>query len=42
MAAPIIKNNDPLYMLLRQGNVSEFNQRSAAGETPWRSRWARK
>ncbi len=32
MAAPIIKNDDPLYVLLRQGNVSEFNRRCAAGE----------
>ena len=32
MAAPIIKNDDPLYVLLRQGNISEFNQRLAAGE----------
>lgn len=33
MTAPIIKKDDPLYVLLRQGNVSEFNQRWAAGET---------
>ena len=32
MPAPIIKNDDPLYVLLRQGNVAEFNQRLAAGE----------
>lgn len=33
MAAPMIKNDDPLYALLRQGNVSEFNRRLAAGES---------
>ena len=32
MAAPIIKNDDPMYALLRQGNIAEFNQRRAAGE----------
>ncbi len=32
MAAPIISNN-PLYRLLREGKVAEFNQRIAAGET---------
>lgn len=33
MPAPIIKNDDPLYMLLRDEKVDEFNQRLAAGET---------
>ncbi|HDY84651.1 MAG TPA: hypothetical protein ENI26_14685 [Methylophaga aminisulfidivorans] len=32
MAAPKIIN-DPLYQLLRDGKVQEFNQRIAAGET---------
>jgi uncharacterized protein YjbI with pentapeptide repeats len=32
MAAPII-SDDPLYRLLREGKVDEFNQRIAAGET---------
>ncbi len=31
MAEPIISDN-PLYRLLREGNVVEFNQRVAAGE----------
>ncbi len=31
MAAPII-SSDPLYRLLREGKVAEFNQRIAAGE----------
>ncbi|MFT7414067.1 MAG: hypothetical protein ACI9FO_000722 [Methylophagaceae bacterium] len=31
MAEPIISDN-PLYRLLRDGNVAEFNQRIAAGE----------
>ncbi len=31
MAVPII-SDDPLYRLLREGKVSEFNQRIAAGE----------
>tara|TARA_R110002049_G_scaffold254878_1_gene430358 strand:+ start:145 stop:489 length:345 start_codon:yes stop_codon:yes gene_type:complete len=31
MAEPIISDN-PLYRLLRDGNVDEFNQRVAAGE----------
>jgi uncharacterized protein YjbI with pentapeptide repeats len=31
MVAPII-SNDPLYRLLREGKVAEFNQRVAAGE----------
>ena len=31
MAAPII-SDDPLYRLLREGKVAEFNQRIAAGE----------
>ena len=31
MATPII-SDDPLYRLLREGKVSEFNQRIAAGE----------
>lgn len=33
MPAPIIKNDDPLYALLREGKISEFNQRLAAGES---------
>ena len=33
MSAPIIKNDDPLYVLLREGNIAEFNQRRAAGES---------
>ena len=33
MTAPIIKNDDPLYALLREGEVSEFNRRLAAGES---------
>ncbi|MBL1274888.1 MAG: pentapeptide repeat-containing protein [Ectothiorhodospiraceae bacterium] len=32
MPAPMIKNDDPLYVLLRQGNVGDFNRRWAAGE----------
>lgn len=32
MAAPVIKTNDPLYALLREGEVAEFNRRLAAGE----------
>ena len=32
MAAPLIKQNEPLYMLLREGKVEEFNRRKAAGE----------
>ncbi len=32
MPTPMIKNDDPLYVLLRQGNVNEFNRRWAAGE----------
>ena len=32
-AKPQIKKDDPLYMLLREGKVAEFNQRKAAGET---------
>jgi uncharacterized protein YjbI with pentapeptide repeats len=32
MALPQI-SDDPLYRLLREGKVSEFNQRIAAGET---------
>jgi len=31
MAAPII-SEDPLYRLLREGKLAEFNQRIAAGE----------
>lgn len=27
---PLIKNNDPLYMLLREGNIETFNQQKAA------------
>jgi len=33
MTAPIISDN-PLYRLLRDGKVDEFNQRVAAGEAP--------
>lgn len=33
MTVPIIKKDDPLYVLLRQGNVDEFNRRLAAGES---------
>lgn len=33
MAEPIISEN-PLYRLLRDGKVAEFNQRVAAGEKP--------
>lgn len=32
MTAAIIKNDEPLYVLLREGNVDEFNRRWAAGE----------
>jgi uncharacterized protein YjbI with pentapeptide repeats len=32
MSAPKIKNDDPLYVLLREGNIGEFNRRWAAGE----------
>lgn len=32
MAAPIIKQDQPLYLLLREGKVQEFNQRKAGGE----------
>lgn len=32
MAAPLISDN-PLYRLLREGKVDEFNQRVVAGET---------
>ena len=32
MSSPII-SNDPLYRLLREGKMDEFNQRIAAGET---------
>jgi len=31
MAAPII-SDDPLYRLLREGKIAEFNQRISAGE----------
>ena len=31
MAAPVI-SSDPLYLLLRENKVAEFNQRVAAGE----------
>ena len=31
MVAPVI-SDDPLYLLLRDGKVAEFNQRIAAGE----------
>jgi uncharacterized protein YjbI with pentapeptide repeats len=33
MPAPMIKNDDPMYALLREGKISEFNQRLAAGES---------
>lgn len=33
MAAPII-SDDPLYRLLREGKIAEFNQRVVAGEKP--------
>ena len=33
MTAPIIRHGDPLYALLRGGEVCEFNRRWAAGET---------
>lgn len=33
MAEPLI-SEDPLYRLLRDGKVAEFNQRVAAGEKP--------
>ncbi len=33
MTTPII-SDDPLYRLLREGNMDEFNQRIAAGEKP--------
>ena len=33
MAAPVMKNDQPLYVLLREEKVEEFNQRLAAGET---------
>ncbi len=33
MSKPVI-SDDPLYRLLREGKVAEFNQRIAAGETP--------
>lgn len=32
MSTPKIRNDNPLYVLLREGNISEFNQRWAAGE----------
>lgn len=32
MPVPAIKHDEPMYMLLREGNISEFNQRLAAGE----------
>jgi uncharacterized protein YjbI with pentapeptide repeats len=32
MSAPLIKHDEPLYMLLREGEVDEFNRRKAAGE----------
>ncbi len=32
MSKPVI-SDDPLYRLLREGKISEFNQRIAAGET---------
>jgi len=33
MSTPFI-SDDPLYRLLREGNIAEFNQRIAAGEMP--------
>ena len=33
MSAPLIKHDEPLYMLLREGEVDEFNRRKAAGES---------
>jgi len=33
MPAPVMKNDDPLYVLLREGKISEFNHRFAAGES---------
>jgi uncharacterized protein YjbI with pentapeptide repeats len=32
MSTPLIKHDQPLYMLLREGEVKEFNRRKAAGE----------
>jgi uncharacterized protein YjbI with pentapeptide repeats len=32
MSKPLIKHDEPLYMLLREGEVREFNRRKAAGE----------
>lgn len=32
MTAPKIKHDEPLYLLLREGKVAEFNQRRARGE----------
>ncbi len=29
---PVIRNDDPMYKLLRAGKVREFNERRAAGE----------
>lgn len=33
MAAPQIKHDEPLYMLLRDGQVEEFNRRLGEGES---------
>jgi uncharacterized protein YjbI with pentapeptide repeats len=32
MSMPLIKHDEPLYMLLREGEVAEFNRRKVAGE----------
>ena len=32
MTVPAIKHDEPLYMLLREGKVEEFNQRKEKGE----------
>lgn len=32
MTAPLIKHDEPLYILLREGRIEEFNQRKADGE----------
>lgn len=32
MTAPLIKQDEPLYVLLREGEIEQFNQRKAAGE----------
>lgn len=33
MTAPMIKQDEPLYLLLRDSQVAEFNRRKAEGET---------